>query len=460
MNQKASPLTQKLNALFQRAVDLHRDGKLDEAEPLYRNYLVLRPHHARGWTNLGALLRNRGLHQAAIAAHRKALQIQPDLDSARINLANALADNGEFEEAEPIRRAFYDAEPDDPVRLRDLCATLRGLGRHEEIIELVDAAEARMGQMGECLLQRSLSHLMLGNYSQGFADFEHRYEGDEVSLPENAPWPRWQGESLKGKHILVLPEQGFGDAVLMARFLPQLKARGAKVSMVVKPPLRRLFGRLEGLDHMLDAARTALKFDYYIPNMSLPHLLGLPEGKPPPAPRLTIAEDSRVRARALTAGHRNIFKIGVVWTGSSTYRANNRRSTRPESFLGLATVPGVQLFSLYKGDAHKDFLKSGMAGLIHDACGSDRDFSDTAAVIEKMDLLITTDTAVVHIAASLGRPVWNLLSREGFWLYGRGETTPWYPSMRLFRQSRQGDWAELFSRVETELRTHLEERTP
>ncbi|HSF95624.1 MAG TPA: glycosyltransferase family 9 protein, partial [Thermohalobaculum sp.] len=113
---------------------------------------------------------------------------------------------------------------------------------------------------------------------------------------------------------------------------------------------------------------------------------------------------------------------------------------------------------LYKGDMHKDFLRSGMAGLILDACGSDRDFADTAAIIEKMDLLITTDTAVVHIAASLGKPVWNLLSREGFWLYGLGDTTPWYPSMRLFRQRRPHDWPGLFARVETELKTHLEAR--
>jgi len=156
------------------------------------------------------------------------------------------------------------------------------------------------------------------------------------------------------------------------------------------------------------------------------------------------------------APHRDRFRIGVVWTGSVTYRANNRRSTGPESFLGLATVPGVQLFSLYKGEMHEAFLRSGMAGLILDACGEDRDFADTAAIIEQMDLLITTDTAVVHIAGTLGKPVWNLLSREGYWLYGTGDATAWYPSMRLYRQSAQGDWPELFARVEAELRKRVE----
>lgn len=459
-SQTGEALPRTLGEMFQRAVDLHRAGDLDRAEPLYRSFLALQPRHARGWTNFGALLRSRGLHAPSIAAHRKALQIDPTLDSARKNLANALADNGDFAEAARLRQAMYDDAPDDPARLCELCAALRGHGEHEQVIALVDAFEARNGPVGECLLQRALSHLMLGNYRQGFADFEHRHDGSEVSLPANAPWPRWQGEDPRGRHILVLPEQGFGDAVLMARFLPALKAAGATVSMVVKPPLRRLFAHLDGLDHLLATARTSHECDFYTPNTSLPHLVGLPGGKPPPPPRLTIPADSRARARALLAGHRDTFRIGVVWTGSTTYRANNRRSVTPEMFLGLATVPGVQLFSLYKGDLHKAFLQSGMAGLIVDACGADRDFADTAAVIEQMDLMITTDTAVVHIAASLGKPVWNLLSHEGFWLYGRGETTPWYPLLTALRQQTQGDWAELFARVETRLRAHLAERAP
>jgi len=297
---------------------------------------------------------------------------------------------------------------------------------------------------------------MLGNYGQGFRDFEARYSGDEVSLPEDAPWPRWQGEPLEGKTIAILPEQGFGDAIVMSRFLPRLKALGARVSMVVKPPLRRLLARVEGMDEMLTGASRAAHFDYYCPNMSLPHFVGLPEDGPPPLPRLTIPDDSRARAARIAAAFKGRFKIGVVWTGSLNYRANHRRATGPESFLGLAAVPGVQLFSLYKGGARGDFLESGAAATIVDACGGDRDFADTAAMIDEMDLMITTDTAVVHIAGSLGKPVWNLLSWEGFWLYGEGETTPWYPSMRLCRQRVNGEWAELFDRVEVELRAHLE----
>jgi tetratricopeptide (TPR) repeat protein len=457
MTQEVDALNRKLKELMRNAVAVHREGKIDQAEKLYREYLAIWPMNAHVWSNLGALLRHRGLYEPSIAALRKATQLDPELESARVNLANVLADHGCFEEAEPLRRAHYDADPDDPVRLRDLCAVLRGLGRHDELITLVDATEERLGDVDECLVQRSLSHLMHGNYKQGFADFERRYSGDEVSLPTNAPWPRWQGEDLKGKKILITPEQGFGDAILMARFLPGLKALGpAEVTMVVKPPLQRLFGKLQGLDRMVAAANINEEYDYYVANMSLPHLVGLPEDGPPPAPRLYIPEDSRTRARTKMIGFGHTFNIGVIWTGSLTYRNNNRRSTVPESFLPLASLPDVQLFSLYKGNAHGDFAKSGMSGLMVDACADDRDFADTAALIEKLDLLITTDTAVVHIAGTMGKPIWNLLSKEGYWLYGEGDTTPWYPSMRLFRQQTQGDWPELFGRVKDALITHME----
>jgi len=460
MSQAKTADVETLNELFREAVRLHNDSRLDEAAPLYRQVLAGAPHFARGWANYGALLRRQRKFRPAIAAIRKALELDPELTIARSNLAHALADIGDCEAAIPIRRALLEAEPDNPDRIRDLGIVLRGALYHEETIQLVDEAEARLPAegLGECLLQRAFSRLMLGDYAQGFADFESRYHGDEVSLPENPPWPRWTGEPIEGKRLIVLPEQGLGDAIVTSRFLPQVKAMGAHVAMVVKRPLRRLLAGAVGLDRMLDRALRTAEYDYYCPNMSLPHLAGMPEDGPPPAPRLVIPEDSRARAARILRPFARRFRIGVVWTGSPTYRANHRRSVAPERFAPLAEMPGVQLFSLYKGEDHDAFLESGMAGVIHDTCATDRDLADTAAVIAGMHMLITTDTAVVHIAGSLGKPVWNLLPHESFWLYGLGETTLWYPSMRIFRQQSPGDWDGVFARVETALAEHLEER--
>ena len=453
---KSQPKTVK--EAFEAAVTAHKAGETDEAARLYRLCLAHNPKSVTAWTNYGALLRKEQKFAEAIAAHRKALELDPNQVSARSNLANALCDLGDADEAVTIRKQLLKEFPDDWNRIRDLAIAYRGCWRNQEAVDLIDDAEARLGPDEHGQLQRSLAHLMLGNYAQGFRDFEARYSGDEVALPKDAPWPRWLGEPLEGKKIVILPEQGFGDAILMARFLPRMRAMGAEIHMVVKPPLQRLFARLEGLDKVITGAKKSDQFDYYTPNMSLPHFVGMTEdGTPPPLPRLTIPADSRERAAKIVKPFEDRFKIGIVWTGSLTYRANHRRSTGPDSFLGIAQVPGVQLFSLYKGDAHADFLQSGCAGVINDACGADRDFADTAALIDEMDLMITTDTAVVHVAASLGKPVWNLLTWEGFWLYRAEETTPWYPSMRLFRQKSSGDWAELFERVEAELRAHLKD---
>lgn len=441
--------------LFREAYTKQRAGDLDAAEPLYRRFLARRPDYAPAWTNLGALLRKTGRLGPAIAAHRRAVELDPTSVHARSNLAGALRANGDADAAVALRFALLAEAPDDWRRISDLAVALRSARRYDEAIRLVDAAEARLGPDGNGRLQRGLARLTLGQYENGFADFEARYATDEVSLPRGVPWPRWTGQPIAGKSLLVLPEQGFGDAIVMARFLPCVAAMGAEVTMVVKQPLRRLFAELDGVARLVPHAARGEAFDFHTPNTSLPHLVGMPDGGPPPPPRLTVPPDSRARARHLVAPFRDRFRIGVVWTGSLTYRNNHRRATAPESFQGLAAIPGVQLFSLYKGPAHKDFVDSGMAGLIVDACGDDRDFADTAAIIDEMDLMITTDTAVVHIAASLGKPVWNLLQWEPFWLYGLGETTPWYPTMRLFRQKRPGDWAELFDRVEAALRDRL-----
>ncbi|MEL7153427.1 MAG: hypothetical protein AAFN51_06505, partial [Pseudomonadota bacterium] len=270
---KPAPTTMTLKEAFERAVALHRDGKLDEAAGLYRICLQNNPNSSTAWTNYGALLRRQSKFGEACAAHRKALEIKPELVNARSNLANALCDLGEAAEATEIRRKLCEEHPDEVGRVRDLAIALRGDWGNQEAVDIIDALDAE-GRMDEnCQLQRSLAHLMLGNYAEGFRDFEARYSGDEVSLPKDAPWPRWMGEPLEGKSIVILPEQGFGDAILMARFLNRLRAlEPAKISMVVKPPLQRLFASLEGLDEMLAGASKSAHFDFYTPNMSLPHL--------------------------------------------------------------------------------------------------------------------------------------------------------------------------------------------
>lgn len=448
-----------LKEVFQRAVKLHLDGNLDEAAGLYRICLAKAPDDADTWSKYGSLLRRQMKLTASLAAHRRAMELDPAQLAVRANHANTLWDIGAFEDALEEYRHLVADYPDNIELFRSLAAVMRCCWLNAEAIALVNDTEERLGPDAQLQIQRALAHLMLGNYRQGFADYEARFGTREASLPSNTPWPQWQGEDLKGKRIVILPEQGLGDTIVIARFLPRLKALGAEVCLMVRKPLLRLFEQLAGVDELRTALKKADVFDYYTLAMSLPHLAGFADEGVPPAPRLAIPDDSRHRAQRITAPFRTRFRIGIVWTGAPSYRNNHRRSTRLENFLCLARVPGVQLFSLYKGEDYESFVSSGLAGVILDACGNDRDLADTAAVIDEMDLMITTDTAVVHVAASLGKPVWNLLPYEGYWLYGAGETTPWYPSMRLFRQRASGDWDEVFERVELALRALLTEKT-
>jgi len=446
--------------ILRLATKLHLEGNLKEAASAYRNYLAKEPNNADAWSNYAVLLRKQCKHLASIGVHKRALELAPDNISILSHYANTLSDNGNYIESIEIKRRILAKDPDNVEQIRTLAAAMRGCWLNQDVIDFIDEAEGRLGSEPEFHLQRALAHLMLGNFRRGFADFESRFECTEINLPDRIPWPRWSGQKLAGKSIVVIPEQGLGDTILVSRFLPFLKAQGPRIYMVVKQPLRRLFSKLDGLDEMRDAVTIDEHFDYYIPVMSLPHWVNIRDDDLPPPPRLFIPADSRKRAQSIISPFKNRFRIGVVWTGSKNYNANHHRSVQPECFVGLAKLPGVQLFSLHKGDVEKEFTRSGMAGLIVDSCKGDRDLADTAALIDNLDLLITTDTAVVHIAAAMGKPVWNLLAHESFWAYGAGETTPWYPSMRLFRQRIQGDWEELFQRVEVELRRLLENQSP
>ena len=295
--------------LFQQAVQLHKDGKRKEAANLYRQCLGAAPDQTTVWSNYGALLREEKKFAASVANLRRALELDPAQTSIRSNLANALYGLGEFHEAMELREQLVTEAPDDVEQIRMLAAAMRGCWLNQEAIDLIDDAEARLGPSDNIILQRGLAHLMLGNYRRGFKDFETRFGGSEISLPKDAPWPRWNGEPLDGKTIVVLPEQGFGDFILTSRFLPALKAMGPQVCLLVKKPLLRLSGKVQGVDELRDTIIKSEHFDYYTPAMSLPYFTGLTGDNIPPPPRLTIPEDCRAKARRIVAPFKNRFRI-------------------------------------------------------------------------------------------------------------------------------------------------------
>ncbi|MCP5088808.1 MAG: tetratricopeptide repeat protein [Rhodobacteraceae bacterium] len=449
--QTNTPAYETLGELRAAALQHHQNGDLGTARKLYRRYLAHQPEDAIFWSNLGALFRTEKNFEMAAACQRRAVSLDATSESILNNASNALYDAGEIEDALEMRRRALRLAPSKVENYVTLAKCLRALGQHLEAETEIKKALKAHPDNAELHIQLSFCQLSRGNYPEGFKNFHWRWQGDEISPPEFT-FPQWQGEDLKGKTILVTPEQGFGDTVLMARFFEPLKALGCVVKFACKPPLRRVFAGLPGVDAVPETNSEIADCSYWAPMMDLPRWLGtVLDTVRPPAP-LSLPQDSVDRAREIVAPFTEKFKLGVLWSGSVTYRANHKRSFNHKTLLQLADIANLQMFSLYKGPLLDDFHADGTSCIILDAAGNDRDFADSAAMMRELDLVVTMDSAIAHIGGSMGLPVWNLLHSEAYWLYEPfDDHTPWYPSMRLIRQEKPGDWQGVFDLLREEI---------
>lgn len=441
------------------AVNAHQAGRHDEAMRAYASYLSQYPKDAGIWTNLGALFRTRGQHELGRSAQMRAYALAPDDMGVRNNYANILSDLGDYARSIELRKTSLAEDPSHLMHHAMIGRCYRGMGQYQTAIDYLTPMVARYPEENEIELQLAFAQLGAGQYGAAFRSYDSRWGTDELQPPQ-VPFPKWEdGVSLKGKTLLVLPEQGFGDMVLLARFIPLIARMGAKIRLVAKKPLLRLLGGVEGVEWIGPSADKGDPVDYWVSLMDLPKIVfGAQDAGDVPEPTvLNIPEDSISRAKTFTAQHNDMFKVGVVWSGSATYKGNTFRSFTHRDFLPMANIPNVQLFSLYKGPFLEAYEKDGSSAIMIDTASTDRDFADAAATMKEMDLIITSDTATAHIAGSLGVPTWVMLHWDAFWVYRHtGETTDWYPSMRLFRQAKPQDWASAFSSVTAALVERVE----
>ncbi|KAB7615426.1 hypothetical protein F9L33_01275 [Amylibacter sp. SFDW26] len=445
---------QKLNSISgvrQAAIKAHQKGDLETARNLYGIYLQNRPKDAVIWSNLGALFRKEAKYDLAVATHLRALELDSTSISVMNNAANAFYDAGRIKDAIKLRKTIVEVQPNNPENYSGLGKCYRGVHQLNKAQNILKKGIKKFPDYAENYIQLAFVQLAKGDYQAGFKTFNWRWKGDELTAPEFS-FPKWDGEDLNGKTILVIPEQGFGDTVLMARFLSTLKSQGCTIKMVIKTPLRRLFAEIEKDIDVIETQDELAGCDYWVPMMDLPlHLKATLDDLPAPAP-MSIPEDSIKRARNILAPFSERFKIGVMWSGSVTYRANHKRSFGHEQFLELSDIPDIQMFSLYKGPLLDDFKNDGTSTVIVDAAGNDRDFADSAALMQELDLVISMDSAIVHVAGSMGIEVWNLLHSEPYWLYRPfPKHTPWYPSMRLIIQENTGDWDAVFKGLKKDI---------
>ena len=451
-------MSETLTQLRVRATKTHQNGKLSEAAPLYAAYLAQVPSDAPMWSNLGVLHRAAGRHEQALRAQRRAYALDPNERGTCNNYANILSDLGQYDLSIALRRELLEAEPDNLNQLAMIGRCLRGKGDYPAAIKHLTASLKRFPDDSELRMQLAFAELGAGKYKSAFDNYKARWSAGELT-PRDLPYPQWKGEDLTGKTVLVMPEQGFGDAVLFARFIPVLGALGATVHVLVEKPLLALFDGLKGADWVGPAVGSDNGIDFYVNMMDIAAHYFQTKRKIPAPTQLTVPQTSEDRARSITAPFGDTFKVGVIWTGSVTYKGNAFRSFSHTDFLPLTDIEGVQLFSLYKGPLLEPFFADGSSGFMVDAGSTERGFADTAAMMREMDLVITSDTATAHIAGSLGVPTWVVLHWDAFWVWRHaGETTDWYPGIRLFRQDRPMDWSGVHSVVKTALIDHVKDK--
>jgi Flp pilus assembly protein TadD len=430
------------------AIEHHRRGDTGAAIALYQRYLKINPHDPCAWLNLGAALRRTRCLDAALVCYQRVLRLRPLDAGVWSNLGNLWQDLEQHEQSLRAHRRAVELAPGHFGLRVSYARALREAGCFEKAQEQVEQCLEHEPGHADLLWERAVLCLHAGRFSEAWPDYEARLRTGAVYLPKLRS-SRWQGERIGGKRLLLLAEQGFGDLLWAARYLGMLRRRGADLSLACSPLLHPLFA---GLDvHLIDAADPALAarvFDFHCPMMSLPGLVD-PRGHCIPEPlAVSVPTQSRVLMKRRVAPHARSLRIGLVWSGSTAFAGNARRAVPLARFLPLAAMPGVQLFSLQKGKPAAQLNTSGAGGFIVDLAPRCSDFGDTAAAIEQMDLIVTPDCGVAHLAGCLDKPILNLLQYKPCWIYGmRGEATPSYPTMRLIRQKSPGNWDSVFEEL-------------
>ncbi|MBF0294107.1 MAG: tetratricopeptide repeat protein [Magnetococcales bacterium] len=450
------------DALFLLGMNAHAMNRHDLAVNLIGKAIARNPGQPYYLFNLAGALSALGETGKARECLLTAIRLKPDMAEAHVNLGNLLFGNGERRAAAEHYLAGLRLNPRLETGYYNLGVIFQEYGDQAAALEQFDQALSLTPDNAQAHMGRAHSLLKTGAFAEGWREYEWRFR-----LPNHAPRicpvPRWDGsETLEKKRIYVYTEQGFGDALMFARYAPLLRERGATVLLECRPELESLFAasglaervHARGLE---DEAPPPFDYDLHIPLMSLPALLGTTlETIPRRVPYLAPPPE-RVAEWGARLGEKREFRVGLSWSGNPATSVNRERACALTDLLPLLSVPGTAFYSVQKGVPAAQLTPMlAERHAIRILEPELHDFAATGAALRQLDLLISTDTAVVHLAGGLGVPVWTLLhhASEWRWLEGRGDC-PWYPSMRLFRQRQAGDWAGVVEQVRNALLDQL-----
>jgi tetratricopeptide (TPR) repeat protein len=487
---------ERIDLRNQLAAVLLHTGDAGAAVDVLRSALASDPSSAATWLHLGVALKTAGDLAAAAEAHRRAIGIEPDRAEVHYNLSGLLQALGHGGEALAACGRAVELKPDWAPAWNRLGTLLQSLGQEREAVaafrraaEMDPAWHLPHHNLGELAMHRSpedavasfraaierepgfapahldLGVLLLGrgDFAEGWREFEWRFAaaGRTPGRPGHAA-PVWDGSPLAGQTVMVWIEQGLGDHIQFSRFVRAIRERDGRVWLQTPKPLMRLYATLDGVDRLIPEGATDEEigaFDFQIPLLSLARIFDAGPGRlPGPVPYLTVPAGVEEACGATLPPADGELRVGIVWASRQGVSVGGRRDCGVEPFVRLARLPGVALHSLQFGERAHDLAAHPGSG-IADLSAAVGDFATTAAFVRAMDLVITVDTAMAHLAGALGQRVWTLLSEPADWRWLRGRAdSPWYPTMTLFRQSRPGDWDGVFAAVERALRQEIASR--
>jgi tetratricopeptide (TPR) repeat protein len=442
--------------LFQAALMRHRAGNLAEAERNYRLSLRLDPGNAGAWINLGVVCRATGRARAAIACLTRGLRLRPDDGGAWSNLGNALRMAGRLEEALAAHDRAVNLAPRAGALWYNRGIVLKDQGALDAAASAFSKARTLGYARPDLAWDEALLTLLSGDLDQGFARYGARWALPD-SPPRHTTIPVWTGEAVRDGALLIHAEQGFGDSIQFLRYVraacetasaPIVLELQQSLHRLVQPMLTGLDVRVIGRGDPVDGATRQIAL------LDLPAILGTsaflnipPYLEAPAAPRLRRREGA--------------FHLGLAWAGKPSHKNDRNRSLTLEELIPLLELPRIEAYGLQVGPRAADIATAGLDPLVVDLGRRVKDFADTAGLLSDLDLVITVDTSVAHLAGALGRPVWVLLPFAPDWRWQlERQDSPWYPSMTLFRQTSPGDWAELIDRVRAALAERIRATFP
>jgi glycosyltransferase involved in cell wall biosynthesis/Flp pilus assembly protein TadD len=434
---------------------------VEEAAEAFHQAVIHQPNFSAAHNNLGAMLRQMGRLEEASVHVAQALALQPDFAEAYNNWGIILHEMRRDEEAEAQFRRALTLCPRYPDALLNLGSSVQAQGRFNEALECFEQVLSLEPHRHDAQFNRALLQLMRGEFAEGWDGYEWRFR-DPKAKPSPYHRPRWDGSPLAGRTLLVYAEQGFGDTFQFIRYLSQIPKDGGRIIFECQPGTKILLEHCDGFDEIIERGESnvsddEIPHDVQIALMSLPRLFPHSMETPPcqepyihvPLNKVTAwGERLEEISQSLPNHAGDNLKIGIVWAGNPTHKNDKNRSASLAEFAPLAQIPGVTFYSLQVGVPEEQAANPPAGMTLINLAGALQDFTDTAAILMHLDLVISVDTSTAHLAGALGRPVWLLLPfiPEWRWLEER-EDSPWYPSMRLFRQAQRQAWAPVFAKI-------------